>query len=170
MKDRKTAQFKKSVLIPLGLVFVLLIGIAIVGAGKLQRQHIDERMRADIKGLEHLFQGLLAEEAVLIGALIEYYTDNKSLKTAYLARDRDALLQASAALYQEIQVKYNISHFYFHTPEKVCFLRVHNPQRHDDVIKRFTMAKPASGRLLGCRAVMMAPLAQGTLLQVKIGS
>ena len=87
MKDRKTAEIKKSVLIPLGLVLLLLIGLAIAGAGKLQRQHIDDDMWANIKGVEHLFQILLEEEAVLIGSLIESYTDNNSLQTAYLAKE-----------------------------------------------------------------------------------
>ena len=55
-----------------------------------------------------------------------------------------------------------MTHFYFHDRDGVCFLRVHTPDRHGDVIKRFTMAEAASTGMTS-HGIELGPLGTFTL-------
>ena len=57
--------------------------------------------------------------------------------------DRQALLEASEPIYTTLNADYNVTHFYFHTLEKTCFLRIHQPGRFGDAIDRYTLASAA---------------------------
>jgi methyl-accepting chemotaxis protein len=81
---------------------------------------------------------LLDEEARLLEAQIDFLLRDENLQQAYLARDREQLLEYATPLYESMNAKYRVTHFYFTDQDRVNFLRVHNPPRHGDYIGRFT--------------------------------
>ncbi|MCK5616674.1 response regulator, partial [Candidatus Pacearchaeota archaeon] len=91
----------------------------------------------------------------VINCLIGFLERDKTLQDAWLAKNRKALLDYAAPIFEEIRSKYRVTHLYFHDPDRVCFLRIHNPPKYGDYIKRFTMAgavkqdKPFYGIELG---------------------
>lgn len=67
----------------------------------------------------------------------------KFTRRTWLTKNRQELLEHSLPIFNDLRSKYNVTHFYFHNIDKTCFLRVHNPDRFGDTIKRHTLAKSA---------------------------
>jgi len=141
MNQNDVKQIKKPILIPLGIVVVFLWCVIISGAFWLQRIHINNNVKSNLKGTEMLFHGMLDEEAKFIGSIIDFYDDNENLQNAYLFKDKEELLKLTTSIFKEIRSKYNITHFYFINTDRTCFLRTHNPPRAGDYIDRITMAE-----------------------------
>ena len=130
----------KRILIPLGLTLLILLTVSIVSIYWLQRLHLNEEAERHLKEVEHLFQMKQDEEAKVLESQINLLQLDKNLQTAYLAKDKEALLRHTMPFFNTIQAKYQVTHFYFIEVDKVCFLRVHNPPRYGDIIDRFTLA------------------------------
>lgn len=85
----------------------------------------------------------------------------------YLARkDRDALLEHAAPMFEQMKRAYGISHFYFTGPDRVNLLRVHDPERHGDVIDRVTTRLAERSRTIAY-GVEIGPLGTFTLRVVR---
>ncbi|MFC1886370.1 diguanylate cyclase [Thermodesulfobacteriota bacterium] len=86
---------------------------------------------------------------------IDFLKTDQTLLAAFLARERASLTGSARPFFERMRQKYRITHFYFHGQDKICFLRVHSPGRHGDLIDRFTLAgavssgKPFHGIELG---------------------
>jgi len=143
--NKKVERIKKPLLIPLCIVLLLLLGSAMIGMYKVQRQNLTESMVVELEGVDKLFNSMLREDAVLINSIIDFYSQKTLLQKAFLAGDREMLLQESTPLFQKIKSKYNITHFYFYMPDRINFLRVHNPPRYGDYIARITMNRAVHG-------------------------
>ncbi len=119
---------------------LLLAAAAVGGFHMYAKNHIDDTVLSRIDGLRRLFQRELEEEAGLISALMDFLKEDARLRSAWLARDREALLNRAMPYFKDLHAKQQVTHFYFHGPDGINFLRVHNPPRHGDYIDRFTMA------------------------------
>jgi PAS domain S-box-containing protein len=121
----------------------------------IQRLHIIDFIKSKVNGVEQLFPLLLEVESDNLSAQINLLSDNEKIKQAWITRDRNSLLRVTEDLFAEIKEKYEVTHFYFIDLDKNCFLRVHNPDRHSDFIKRATLNSavrkgyPTSGIELG---------------------
>jgi HAMP domain-containing protein len=47
----------------------------------------------------------------------------------------------AAPIFHELKADHGITHWYFHLPDRTCFLRVHEPEQHGDRVDRATLAK-----------------------------
>ena len=155
MDNTKKKNIKIPILLPLCLAILVLLGGTVVGIFWLQDQHITNSAQARIDSVEKVFRHERNADAEMLSGLIEFLERDKILQDAYLARDRQALLDYALPLFDDIRSKHRVTHFYFHDIDKTCFLRVHSPSRYGDDIKRFTMQeaadaqKPAHGIELG---------------------
>ena len=131
-------RIKIIILVPLVLALGSLLAVSITSIFWSQRMNIDENVRSHVAGVHQLFKGMLDEEAQLMSTIIDFSAKNTHLQTAFLKKDRDELLLSSMPLFEDIRSKYQITHFYFLTLDKTCFLRVHNPSSHGDIIQRIT--------------------------------
>ncbi|MCK4752517.1 MAG: PAS domain-containing protein [Planctomycetes bacterium] len=138
MKDCK-GKIKRRILIPYSLAILLLLAAFVLGIHWLQDNHIHREVQSSLDEVENLFRDELQENAELLSALINFIEKDENLRHAWLAKDRDMLLGYSQRLFEEIHSKFRVTHFYFHGLDRVCFLRVHKPQRYGDYIKRHTM-------------------------------
>jgi PAS domain S-box-containing protein len=68
------------------------------------------------------------------GSLIEHFK----------GRNRDALYREGTRVFRELFSNTKTTHLYFTDKDRVNFLRVHKPDRHGDVIDRFTMLRAES--------------------------
>jgi len=155
---------------PLQIVFtsvlVFFTGLVMVGTWQLQKWHIEREVHSDLLKFNHLFQGVLKHEAVLLESLLDRYKDNSDFQKAFLAGDREGLFDLAIKDFTDIKTRYQITHFYFHNLDKTCFLRVHNPSLHGDVIERFTLAHTAmTGK--SAFGVELGPLGTFTLRFVR---
>ncbi len=138
--EASRGKIRRRILIPVILAVMVLPGATIVSVYQIQDEHINEEVRANVNNVQKLFQTVLSTDAGLMHGLIDFLEEDKKLQSAWVARDRAALLDYTRPIFDEIRSKYRVTHFYFHGLDRVCFLRVHNPGRYGDYIGRFTMA------------------------------
>ncbi len=104
-----------------------------------------------------VYEDLERKDVEKLSATLDALASNPALRDAYVARDRDRLYLAAVPIFQSLKGYHNITHWYFIEPEpsKRCFLRVHAPAKHDDVVGRATLARaierkqPSFGKELG---------------------
>jgi len=135
----KNENIKTRIIIPMILVTAFLISISLVGGYQLQNSSIDRSVHQHISGVHSLYKELLWEEAQVMNGQIDFLKTDKALLKAFLFKDRESLSDKSQDLFERMRSKYRITHFYFHGTDKICFLRVHSPGRHGDLIDRITL-------------------------------
>jgi PAS domain S-box-containing protein len=85
-----------------------------------------------------VWRSALAKDSKLLDATLNVLVMDSKLRSAMIAGDREALLHHAMTTFQQLRREHNITHFYFHRPDRVCLLRVHQPERYGDKIDRFT--------------------------------
>jgi signal transduction histidine kinase/DNA-binding response OmpR family regulator len=148
-------NIKRRILIPLGIALGGLALVIIFSFYQNNIKQLDNQIMGQLSGVEALFQLVQEQEAELMGGLIEALKRDPCLQRSFRESNRRKLLHCASPIFEQIRAKHQITHFYFHTPDRLNFLRVHNPPRHGDYINRFTMKdaaildKPAQGIELG---------------------
>ena len=153
--DSSPEKIRKSILFPLLLAGMLLMVLSLTGTYWLERRDLEQLALAQAKASKDLLGGLVWAETRLMKSQLDYLENNESFQSAFLTKNRPALLSASQAVFNTLSWRYGITHLYFITPDKRCFLRTHNPSDHGDTLKRAILDKaaetgmPAHGLELG---------------------
>ena len=148
-------RIRSRILVPLGLALLVLLGSSVFSTYRLQRRRIDNEVREDLEQLRHLFELEVNKGGQLLNGLTDFIKEDHNLQKAWLAKDRETLLDYSRPILEKLRSKHRVTHFYFLGLDRVCFLRVHKPSRRGDYIERFTLAgaqrdgKPVYGIELG---------------------
>jgi len=170
----QTIQLRSKVLLPLGLVLCILLVLGFSSTYYIQKQALDHNIAQRIANARALFKELLKVEAELLGSLANNYVENEGLQSAFLADDRESLLTKALPLFNTIKNRNGITHLYFHRPDKICFLRVYNPERYGDKISRYTLDQaarlevPTYGIELGARGTLTFRLVHPWLVNGKL--
>ncbi len=128
----------------------LLTGMLLLGAVYLltvlwmYQQQDALRQREWREMISDLYARRTAESGQNLQTLLLALSGNPELLRPFLARDRAALLQAALPLNRHLSRQSQITHFYFHDPDKTCFLRVHQPDRHGDRVSRIILDQAAA--------------------------
>ncbi|MFH1525743.1 MAG: PAS domain S-box protein [Bacteroidota bacterium] len=152
---QNTEKIKHRILLPVSFVIILILGLSVFSMYWLQKKSMEENTSKQLNGLTLAFQNHLDEDIEHLQIFIDFITANEKLQNAWLSKDREELLKLASPIFNNLRKLIRVTHFYFITPEKMCFLRVHNPGRYGDTINRFTMDQaastkaPASGIELG---------------------
>ncbi|MBU0676068.1 MAG: hypothetical protein KJ950_15635 [Proteobacteria bacterium] len=148
-------HLRSRMMIPIGLGFLILCVLGIILTYHLQQRLVNNATADRINSASRLFYQFLNLEAENLEIKSTNYLYDPALQAAFLAGDRATLLQNALPAFKRIKARYDITHFYFHLPDGTCFLRVHDPDRHSDIIYRDTMIQaqstgaPAHGIELG---------------------
>jgi HAMP domain-containing protein len=88
-----------------------------------------------------------ADVAKLSATLTALLADPR-FRAPFERRDRAALAALAEPIYRELRLHHGVTHWYFHLPDRTCFLRVHKPGQAGDRVERATLARAsASGGL-----------------------
>jgi PAS domain S-box-containing protein len=109
---------------------------------------------------------LLDEQADALAALQEVVLYEPDLRKALAAQDRERLLADWQPLFERLRRQHGVTHFYFHRPDRVNLLRVHKPEKHGDLIDRFT-AREAERTGRRSSGIELGPLGTFTLRVVR---
>lgn len=159
-------RLRSKVLLPLGLGFCILLILGFSATYFIQKRALDNTITHRITNARVLFKELLKVEAEVLWSLTGSYREIKEFQTPFLAGDREKLQAVALPIFNEIKRRHNITHFYFHTLDKSCFLRVHSPELYGDRITRHTLNQavklevPAYGIELGPLGTMTLRLVQ----------
>ena len=85
-----------------------------------------------------VFWELVEQDALAMEKLLTVFVNNDELVNTFLSADMDTLLGKSLPVFERIKSKYQITHFYFINADGRVDLRVHNPKKRHDVLKRAT--------------------------------
>jgi len=141
-----TARLRLAFLAPLVGAIVILLGVWVAVLYAEQRATIARETLQAQTLMGSAYRDDIVQHVRLLGAVMQTLQHNAMLRAALAHRDRDALLRLSASTGIELRRKFGITHFYFSGPDRVNLLRVHQPDRHDDVINRFTTLEAARTR------------------------
>ena len=133
-------KLRQRVLIPLIAVLVVLTAAVVYTERKVEFGKLSDRHLKDLRRMEWMLDEKFDDAAAVYEILTRQLCQDTALEQAFLAGDRDALLKRIEPQYSTFNHDYDITHLYFHRPDKTCFLRVHKPTLFDDVIDRHTLA------------------------------
>lgn len=132
-------KIKASLFVPPGLAILTLLVVSAAAIYLLQQQYINKDMQDHLDEVQRLLNVQIQEDSRILNTITDFVQNDKNIRAAWLAKDRDALLTHSSPILADIRSKYEVTHLYFHDPNKVCFLRVHDPKNYNDRIHRFTV-------------------------------
>ena len=175
----KTPRLRWLFLVPVMVVIIIMMGILIV----IMYRHGNEDINRKVHGLSvsasSIYQDNLEHLTGMLGGILDTLGQDEKLRAALAQRDRPKLLKLSAPIFTKLQKKYEITHFYFITADRVVFLRAHHPDSYGDVINRVTTTsaqrtkEPAHGVELGVMGTVtlryVIPLYQDKAKQHLIG-
>lgn len=141
---QSTIHIRKAILLPLACALLFLLAFSISGAYWLQRHQFDQNVHQQLNSVQQLFNTTLHNEAEHLNTFIDFVMNDPKVYNAFLAGDRQLLYENTRSIFRNIENRHHITHFYFHNLDKTCFLRVHKPSSHDDLIDRYTLQMAAA--------------------------
>jgi hypothetical protein len=139
LADRVSGAIRAVVVIALvlgGARVRALDGVGVQEAVRRAAAAYAELERVDVAMLSRELDALIADPAIV---------------EPFKARSRERLLAVARPRFEALKVKHNITHWYFHErePARTCFLRVHAPATHGDVVARDTLTQAIATQKLG---------------------
>lgn len=132
------SKLKVSILAPLALFIIALVAGFSGGVYFWQENRDAQALEKISNDFGEILNSLISSETQMMEASLVTISRDETLIKHFVARDREKLLSATMPLFQELREKYKITHFYFNGPDRINFLRVHQPGRYGDVINRTT--------------------------------
>ena len=136
-------QIRRRVFFPFGLALLGLLAASCFAVLWQKHHCVCERLETRLAIVTQMVQAELDRKAELMRGLTDFLESDVQTREAWLAGDREKLLECSLPRFEETCAKYRVTHLYFHDLENACFLRVHNPPRFGDTIDRHTLAEAA---------------------------
>ena len=102
--------------------------------------NIDLISKQSLDTAREVFNNLERNDSQLLSSTLEAVMENDRIRDAFLTGNREKLLEVTSPIFAGLKKNYGITHWYFikAEPDSRCFLRVHDPKKHDDVINRAT--------------------------------
>ncbi len=151
---------------PLLIVFVLLVGGAFSFQLYQYRQDLAESNSRLVSGVAEDLQRLLAEQENKLRAIEEVLARDEKLLASLQAGNRQELFDSFAPLFARLRAEHAITHFYFIDPQRICLLRLHNPEKFGDRLDRFTAVAAAQSDR-SAAGIELGPLGTFTLRVVR---
>lgn len=134
----KRRTIKKSILVPLVLVSIVLSSVFVLSVYNDLEKELTDRLSADTESVRALLANKISSDTRLIGAVLDSLIRDQKLKAAMKAKDRMALLILSRELFKNLHSNHRLSHLYFTGPDRINILRAHRPESYGDKINRVT--------------------------------
>jgi hypothetical protein len=143
--------------VELKVVLAVLLIAAAAGAGGaalaglvFERQ-VEGTERRVLQAASDAFAAQQRSEVEKLGSTLDALLANEDLRRAFEQRDRDALIRSATPLFETMQDRDRITHWYFVEPDpsRAVFLRVHRPELSGDRIERVTFRRAVETGELG---------------------
>lgn len=155
-------RVRTRILVPFTFVILSVIGAFLVTAYLYEEHEHEENLTESVAAVERLFRQTLDKDSNMLLAALTAIAHDDGIKTAFLDGDRAALLKRAGPLFKNLRRNNLVTHFYFTGPDRVNFLRVHQPDEYGDAIDRITMLWAAEARVIA-RGIELGPLGTFTL-------
>jgi len=146
---------QRRLMVPLtAALLIIVIGFSSLLI-KIQQESTNNICMEKLRALTGDFPEYIDSQSRLLTTIEDALLRETNLITGLKTLNKDRLLEDYSPLFTKLQAKYNITHFYFHRPDRTNLLRIHKPAKSEDMITRFTTleaertGKTASGIELG---------------------
>ncbi len=139
----------KRLIISFTILGIILISFLFLFNFYSKKSLIKERINREINFSSSYFNTFKNQDIKALSATLDSVLLNRDLKEIFIKRDREALNNYSQPLFQKLKEGYGITHFYFHLPEGITFLRVHDPSLYGDNVDRFTFKQVVASQSVG---------------------
>ncbi|GAB4275905.1 MAG: hypothetical protein Kow0056_05950 [Coriobacteriia bacterium] len=139
------------------VLFLVSMGGLYAAIESVYKMTTDTLAQQGLSDARNSYRTLQDEEAKKLSAVLDVLQTREDLQALYLSGDRDALLEASEPLFDQLRENHEITHWYFETtpPDSSVFLRVHKPDEYGDSLTE---------RKVYVNAVESGEIGQGTEL------
>ena len=158
----ETARLRLFFLAPLTLVIMVAVGLFVFKFYRDQQEDVKSGVVRVQAFAPELYQNSIRHNVISLQTILEMLKKDQALHTALERGDRAGLLKKSAPLFTDLRKISGITHFYFTRADRVNLLRVHQPEKHGDVIERFTTREAQRSGALA-QGVELGPLGTLTL-------
>lgn len=141
-------RVRARILLPFTLVLLFVIGAFVLTTYAVEERDQEKKLATRVSAVEKLFMRRIESDAAMMQAALIAISRNDKISEPYLRRDREALLQQTWPLFDTLRQHNNVTHFYISTPERINFLRVHQPDQFGDLIDRVTTKRAAERQSL----------------------
>lgn len=158
---KKVVSLKKALLLPLFLALTFIISFSLFLAINMENRFSKQYLKQEFVSSQQLLTSSIEIETKKLEGFLELLSQNTSLKQAMRNDDKNRLLALAERNFNSLK-KHHVSHFYFHQPNLVNYLRVHQPQRFGDQINRKSALDASKSRKTSW-AIEIGPLGLFTL-------
>jgi len=130
------------------------------------QQHHAATIEGHLSEISADLNSALESSAAGFATALQPIIADKGMRSALLAGDTDRLLADWQPVFDAMHKDNHITHFYFFNPTRTCLLRVHKPEKHGDLINRFT-ALEAERTGQAASGIELGPLGTFTLRVVQ---
>lgn len=132
-------SLRNKILIPLILV-LLGMALAFIGIYQHEQQNkLNALQELTVTSVKAYYDSSISARTNKLEMLADEIVSDPVIGRELKARNRAALLALLKERYKSYNAIANVTHLYFHTPEGINLLRLHQPDRFGDRIDRFTM-------------------------------
>jgi PAS domain S-box-containing protein len=111
----------------------------------LVNEHADEAINFS----NNFFNTFESQDTKAISSTLDSVLYNPTFKELFIKQDRVALNMYGQPLFQKLKENYGITHFYFHLPDGIIFLRLHDPLNFGDKNTRITFDQAVESQNIG---------------------
>ena len=127
------------IMVPITAVLLFISGAVIYSNLSWEAEQRARALNKSLREVQQLFRNGLENDARMMQAVLLEVVRDHDLKSAFLAGDRQALLDQVTPRLKAQQAISKITHFYFVKSNREVMLRAHAPARRGDTINRLTM-------------------------------
>jgi len=153
-------------LLPIMAVLSMLIISFVVIMFIIQHHNINQYNNKIIYGTKDELNKSLIGQTQTLDVLEDVILHDPNLINLLKTNNRAGLLTRYQKVFEDINQKYNITHFYFHQSNRVNLLRIHKPEKYGDLIERYS-ALEAEKTQQTTSGLELGPLGTFTLRVVK---
>ena len=161
-----TLKFKAWIIAPTACA--ILIGLTLYGVYEYREINRESNQKMlDITEHAHReWNRHITSQAQLLKSQIDHIAVDPAILKAWQDNDLSLLTALSQSAFERLKRDYTITHYYFISPDRTCFLRAHRPDHRGDLIDRSTllMAEKTAEDTWG---VELGPLGTFTLRYVR---
>lgn len=138
--QQRVPNLRRRVLAPLILAICLLQGSFLATFYHHQRLRIQESQQTTAQRVKDLFHQQINRHVLTMNAALDVLIRDSQVMKVFQERNRNALRSKVKPLYERLRQQNQITHFYFHLPDRINFLRVHK-DIFGDRINRITLQR-----------------------------
>lgn len=163
MQIESTRQaYQRAILTPLSICLALLLAAFLLHVWSVAQRDTDKMHRSLRQSAQKSIEVAVTRDTEKLSALLKLVVRDQALRDLFTQRNRSRLLTEVGPLFQQLRAEHNVTHFYFMTPEREMFLRVHQPHLFGDIIERKSaLEAQRQGRIAS--GLEMGPLGLFTL-------